>query len=560
MLLRRRCFPEEHHQVRRMKSLSVVAVILSAVCHAVAANYSFTNIVDDADGTFTNFVNVTSVNASGMVAFAAEHVSDNTVGVYKGNGASINTMFQGSKGSYTLPFSPVINASGAVAYLRADIGVANRVVYDNGLGSTVIASSGDGFVGVNQPMLNNSGTVAFGASTPGLDGGFNLYTWSGGTTTARYYSSAVSTFIGLSTVASINNSGVLGFNGTLGPPESQVNGLFFGTGGTHSTITLANGASGFSFLSPFPTINKSGVILFHATSTNGKTGIYSGNGGPLTTYVDTTGPYASIYGNTGFSDGGTIAFYASTDSLFDYGPDGLFTGPNPTTDRVISIGDELFPGLFVTSLNYGGAINEHGQIAFNYTVENLAHTVTRHGIALATPDSSAPLLNSTFAQMITVGGGLTTIGGLQATFDTVNDPGRFSADFFRPTNSADLALRIGEAAVNAVDFSLASASNQVWQLEFSGTFSDASLVFHYDDTGLLVDESQLVIRHYTGGQWVMPNQTIDTVNNTITLVASSFSPFILSNVPEPSSAALLVLGGVVLLRRQSSRSRRRTQQ
>lgn len=535
-----------------MKSSSVVAVMLSAVCHAVAANYSFTNIVDDASGTLSSFGTVSSINAAGMVAFSANG-SGGTVGIYKGNGASTNTVFQGSQASYTLPFSPVINDGGAVAYLRGDLGGNNHVIYDSGLGPTVIASSGGSFVGVNQPMLNDNGTVSFGASPSGPDGGFNLYTWSGGTTTARYYSSVSSTFIGLSTVASINNSGVLGFNATLGPPESQVNGLFYGTGGAHSTITLANGATGFSFLSPFPTINKSGVVLFHATSTSGKTGIYSGNGGPLTTYVDTTGPYASIHANTALSDGGTIAFYASTDSLFDYGPDGLFTGPNPTTDRVISIGDELFPGLFITSLNYGGAINEHGQIAFNYTVQNLAHTITRNGIALATPDSSAPLLNSSFAQMITVGGGLTTIGGLQATFDTVNDPGRFSADFFRPTNSADLALRIGETALNDVNFGLATPNYQVWQLEFSGTFSDASLVFHYDDAGLLVDESQLVIRHYTGGQWVMPNQTIDTVNNTITLVANSFSPFILSNVPEPSSALLLALGGAALLGRRPSR-------
>lgn len=533
--------------------------MFSAVCHAVAANYSFTNIVDDADGAFSSFSTVASVNASGMVAFSANG-SGGTVGIYKGNGSSTNAMFQGSQASYTLPFSPVINDGGAVAYLRSDLGGNNNVIYDSGLGPTVVASGGGAFINVNQPMLNDGGTVSFGASTPGPDSGFNLYTWSGGVTTARYYSSAESTFIGLSTVASVNNNGVLGFNGTLGPPESQVNGLFFGTGGAHTTITLANGGTGFSFLSSFPTINKSGVVLFHATSTNGKTGIYSGNGGPLTTYVDTTSPYASIHANTGFSDGGTIAFYASTDSLFDYGPDGIFIGPNPTADRVISIGDELFPGLFVTSLNYGGAINEHGQIAFNYTVENLAHTVTRHGIALATPDSSAPLLNSSFAQMVTVGGGLATIGGLQATFDTVNDPGRFSADFFRPTNSADLALRIGETALNEVDFGLATPSYQVWQLEFSGTFSDAALVFHYDDAGLLADESQLVIRHYTGGQWTVPNQTIDTVNNTITLVANSFSPFILSNVPEPSSAALLALGGVVLLRRQSSRDRRRAKQ
>jgi len=140
----------------------------------------------------------------------------------------------------------------------------------------------------------------------------------------------------------------------------------------------------------------------------------------------------------------------------------------------------------------------------------LDHLTTRHGIALATPDSSAPLLNSSFFQMVTVGGGLTNIGGMQATFSEVTDLGRFSADFFRPASTADLALRIGDAAANGVDFGLATPNYQVWQLEFSGAFTNASLVFRYDDLGLLVNESQLVIRHYANGQWTIPGQTINT--------------------------------------------------
>ncbi len=72
-----------------------------------------------------------------------------------------------------------------------------------------------------------------------------------------------------------------------------------------------------------------------------------------------------------------------------------------------------------------------------------------------------------------------------------------------------------------------------------------------------MDESLLRIRHFSNGQWEIPSQTLDVVNNTITLAANSFSPFILTGVPEPSSAVLLGLGSAALLgRRRTARARR----
>lgn len=544
-----------------MKKFTVAAVILSAVCHAGAVNYSFTKIADDADGTFTSFIAAGSVNAAGTVAFNA-FGSGSTAGIYTGAGGSIHTVEQGLQSAVVFPFGPAINNNGAVAYLKSSVGVANYVIYDDAVSPVVVATAdGSGsFINVNQPSLNNNGAVFYGASfgsTPPLDGGFSLYKWAAGATTELYHASATSTpFIALSTAGGVNDSDLITFTASTTP---TIQGIFKGNGGPTTSIATAesgNPLSTFAMLSPFPALNNSAVAVFYATSPDGKTGVYSGNGGPLTTYADTTGPYSSIHSNIAISDGGIVAFRADTDSLFADGPNGIFTGPTPATDRVIRIGDELFSGYYVTDLFYDGAINEHGQIAFRYTVQSADFLTTRHGIALATPDSSAPALSSIL--QMNVGGGPGVVGGMQATFDAITQDGRFSADFFRPDNTADLTLRIGDDAAGAVDFNLATPDYQLWNLEFSGVFTgDADLVFHYDDAGLLVDESLLRIRHFVNGQWEIPGQSLDTVNNTITLAANSFSPFILTGVPEPSSAVLLGLGIATLLGRRASRHSRR---
>ena len=57
---------------------------------------------------------------------------------------------------------------------------------------------------------------------------------------------------------------------------------------------------------------------------------------------------------------GAVAFAASTDD----GVDGIFTGANPKTHKVVAIGDALF-GSSVTELNFfREGLNDHGQVAF----------------------------------------------------------------------------------------------------------------------------------------------------------------------------------------------------
>lgn len=545
--------------IKSFKARWIAALAILGVHGVQATNYSFTKIADDSDGTFTEFTIGSSLNDLGTVAFTATGPGG-TRGLYTGSGGSVQTVFQGSASSYSA-YGPVINNRGDVSYLLAHIGPDpySEVVYSSGGSSTTVVAGNAGNVGnVNPPWLNNQGVVAYGAgvaASPSNPGGFALYTWDGGTSTERYFASTNGPFIGLSTFVRMNDSGALTFNGTLGPMDHQVNGIFKGSGGTYTTVAVENGAGGFSFLSPMPALNNAGVVVFQATSSSGKTGLYSGNGGSLTTYVDTDGPYNSIYGFVSISDGGVVAFRATTDNQLTYGTEGIFTGADPLTDHVIRIGDELFPGFFVTDFFYDNAINAHGQIVFRYTVRSLDGQTTRKGIALATPDSSAPVLNNAFEQQVTVGGGPTVVGGLSATFDAVTNGGRFSADYFQAVSGQGLAIRIGDAAANAVDFNFAGATSQVWQVEFSGAFTGSTtLVFHYDDTGLLVPEDSLQIRHFVNGAWETPSQSLNTVSNTITLSANSFSPFILASpVPEPSVLGMILFGAASLVALRQSR-------
>jgi CSLREA domain-containing protein len=86
-----------------------------------------------------------------------------------------------------------------------------------------------------------------------------------------------------------------------------------------------------------------------------------------------------------------------------------------------------------------------------------------------------------------------------------------------------------------VDFQLGTDPAQYWQLEYTGAFNGGGieLTFHYDDTGLtLAEEEQLRIYHYVGGTWVPHYDLPDTVNDTITVTVTSFSPFVVAYVPQ----------------------------
>jgi hypothetical protein len=92
----------------------------------------------------------------------------------------------------------------------------------------------------------------------------------------------------------------------------------------------------------------------------------------FTNVADSTGAY-SDFGIPAINGAGTVAFRAGLDA----GGEGIFTGPDPATDKVIAVGDVLF-GSTVTALRFSRGLNDDGDIAFRYTLAD-----DRTGIAVA---------------------------------------------------------------------------------------------------------------------------------------------------------------------------------
>ncbi|MEK6239635.1 MAG: PEP-CTERM sorting domain-containing protein [Planctomycetales bacterium] len=150
-------------------------------------------------------------------------------------------------------------------------------------------------------------------------------------------------------------------------------------------------------------------------------------------------------------------------------------------------------------------------------------------------------------------------GAVDAVFGNVTMGGNFTSDYFQAPTLADLEAKIGTPAVNAINFGLPMAAIQGWELGFDGVFdSNASILFHYDESLLGGMESSLRLRHFDGGVWVTPSQTLDMGANTVSVTGvSGFSPFVVS-IPEPSTYAMLMLaasGGLLLRRLRRKKAR-----
>ncbi len=95
-------------------------------------------------------------------------------------------------------------------------------------------------------------------------------------------------------------------------------------------------------------------------------------GNTITTVADTSGDFKN-FGTTSINDRGTVAFIANLDA----GGEGIFTGNNPKTDKVIATGDSLF-GYTVVDLDFASeGLNNSGQITFVAKLANNTQVVVR---------------------------------------------------------------------------------------------------------------------------------------------------------------------------------------
>src|SRR5207245_11350529 len=77
-----------------------------------------------------------------------------------------------------------------------------------------------------------------------------------------------------------------------------------------------------------------------------------------------SGPSNASGNGPGINNSGTVVFEATLTA----GGSGLFSGPDPSADRIIGTGDPLF-GSTVTNVDFRGrGLNDAGQVAFLATL------------------------------------------------------------------------------------------------------------------------------------------------------------------------------------------------
>lgn len=342
----------------------VVALNCSTLLHA--AQYSFSRVYT---GTVDPGV---AINDNGLVAISDGYLLFTTT-----DGQS-KTMVAGSTswnslGKFNTSQILSLNNNGFVAFRGYASGSPYGVFASNGTTTREIAVSTSIWAlrNVGAMSINDSGMVAFSAPETS-DSVFPIFVGDGLT-------NATDTGCNGS-VPAINNAGTIAYR-------------YYDSGTSQETIKIQKGIQ--TFLLPgspvtyaMPDINELGVAAFEAT-VDGMKKIVIGDGIMQTTYIDGSAYKGGLSSGWVMDDGafdcainnqGLVAFGACVTSQgVDYG---VFTGADPTKDKVIMEGDELFGATIKSqSLIFSrNGLNNKGQIAFTATLSD-----GTSGVFVATP-------------------------------------------------------------------------------------------------------------------------------------------------------------------------------
>ena len=355
--------------------LSWSAVLLVA-SPAVATPYTFTKIAGTDGGVFANLGALPSVNDSGVVAFAGVTVSgsEDKSGIFFGSGGAVTTVAAAGAivGGETLTamfgVEPVINNSGAVAFSagQADANFGNGIYrYDNASTTVVIASFPDPVAAIaGFPSVNSSGRVPF----------FKFVTGTGGDPGINYVSSGdgtgptidVSSGVDVVPTADINDGGILTYSRGPGSSNASIVTAPDGASATETELIDASGIyDGFAGTS----INNDGNVVAKAFHDDTSESLILITSGPTITTIASNGTgdaFDSLDSDIALNDSEEVAFVATTPPT-GTSFTGIFTGDDEVADLVIGnfFGSDL-GGFQVLDLHTSRfSVNASGEIAFH---------------------------------------------------------------------------------------------------------------------------------------------------------------------------------------------------
>lgn len=338
---------------------TAMLTVLTPTAQAAPEEYAFTEILDG--GTDWVEFGCPALNDRGQVAVRGQRESG-AERILRGSGGPLTVIAKDSRGITFLGRNPSINDRGDVSFAAGLRGASEAIYRGRGGELVEIANTEPGrfnFFGFDT-SINDQRRVAFKAELDNFDEGL----FSGrGEGVRTHYLASTSPFQGDDSGPSYNDVSEIAFVEFV---DDDGTGIFVVTP-DDEFIEIATDEGPIGFLGD-PSLNNLGQVAFHAFFDEGGEAILMGDGGPLTTVADTTGPFESFgFGGPSLNVHGDVAFTAALDGSFETG---LYVGPDPEADRVIGPGDPLDGSVVTNVVACNEALNDHGELAFFAQLED----------------------------------------------------------------------------------------------------------------------------------------------------------------------------------------------
>ena len=342
---------------------------------------------------------------------------------------------------------------------------------------------------------------------------------------------------------SLNAGGTVAFAANL---DDGRLGIFTGNGGVVTTIALGalpNGSFGY------PSINQAGTVAFFATEGNGVgERIVSGSGGPLTTVADASGQFrgfASGY-SVSINTTGTVAFWASQDT----GPAGIFINSGGTVTSGFLNSAPLFA-------EFNASINDNGTVAFR-TSNGTGILTVADGLITTITDSSGPFNYFGRAPSLNNAGRVAFVAGINGIDGGVF--GIYTGNGEPLTTIADLSGQfsyLGDFNFNQPPINAAGNVAFVAGLDAGG---GGIFIGDGTTTSQILDARAPFFGSTLTGVGISPTSLNDSgqVAFYYELANGTTGIAIATPVPEPSSVGLLVFGALGILSGRSRKLARRS--
>ncbi len=326
---------------------------------------TLTPIADTSD-RFSDFAPyAAAIRDAGTVAFQAT-LRDGSTGIFAGNGGAVASLTERAGGVVRRFYShPDIDEQGvSCAYGVLASGHEAVLLAKDGAVSAVADTSGPfKNIGPLGPTMNDQGTVAFRADTKA--GRSGVFTGSGDGSIVTIADTAG--FAGFQGLPVVTRHGTVVFRADL---STGGQGIYRSRGQGPEAVAVTGDR--FRTLGFFPSANKEDTVVFSATLAGGGAGIFQATDGQIRTIADTTDGFESFRGAL-ISDSGTVFFYATPPG----GQLGIYAGPDPRADAVLSIGDPLFGSTVVELALNPVSINERGQLAIRIRLASSQQWIVR---------------------------------------------------------------------------------------------------------------------------------------------------------------------------------------